>query len=88
MTAFKKGYQRGEWLHANDVGEEEEDDEPECVKEEDDDDEVEETGMGVKEECEADEQLRARLTRRPRWEPGTYFQLSSGPPPRDAGQRI
>ena len=88
MAAYWKARQRGEWLYASDDREEEkEEEEPELVKEEDDD-EVEETGMGVKEECEADEQLRARLTRRPRWEPGTYFQLSRGPPPRDAGQRI
>ena len=85
MAAYWKARQRGE--EKEETEEEEKEEEPESVQKEDDD-EVEETGMGVKEECEADEQLRARLTRRPRWEPGTYFQLSSGPPPRDAGQRI
>ena len=77
MAAYWKARQRGEWLYASDDREEEkEEEEPELVKEEDDD-EVEETG--VKEECAGDEQLRERLRRRPRWEPGRL------PPSRDHG---
>ena len=84
MAAYWKARQRGE---EEETEEEEKEEEPVSVQKEEDD-EVEETGMGVKEECAGDEQLRARLKRRPRWETGTIFQLSSGPPPRDAGQRI